>query len=112
MPPSGGGASSLGIRLGAAIINFVQAHTLGYVTGADGEYVLSRPGESDTAFAPDVAYVAMARAPQPGTPEWERAWRLAPDLAVEIASPNQYRPEMAENAKVYLDAGARLVWVV
>ncbi len=37
---------------------------------------------------------------------------LAPDLVAEIASPNQYRPEMADKAQRYLAAGVRLVWVV
>jgi len=31
---------------------------------------------------------------------------------VEIASPDQYRPEMTKQANRYLSAGTRLVWVV
>jgi Uma2 family endonuclease len=37
---------------------------------------------------------------------------FAPDLAVEVASPNQFRPEMAAKAQLYLQRGVRLVWVV
>ncbi len=37
---------------------------------------------------------------------------MAPDLAVEIPSPDQYRPEMAEKARLYLAVGVRLVWVI
>lgn len=37
---------------------------------------------------------------------------FTPDLAVEVASPDQYRPEMAAKARIYLDAGVPLVWVV
>ena len=36
----------------------------------------------------------------------------APDLVIEIASPNDFRPQMEEKAKIYLEAGVRLVWVV
>lgn len=112
MLPSGGGASGMAVSLSSAIYNFVQAHHLGRVTGADGEFVLSKPGEKVTAFAPDVAFVRTDRLPPRNSPEWDRAWHLAPDLAVEIASPNQYRPEMAAKVKRYLEAGTRLVWVV
>jgi Uma2 family endonuclease len=111
-PPSGGGASNTAMTLGAALTMFVQSRGLGAVTGSDGEYVLSKPGEPVTALAPDVAFVRAEHLPPFDTPEWHGAWHVAPDLAVEIASPNQCRPEMAAKAKVYLAAGTRLVWVV
>jgi Uma2 family endonuclease len=41
-----------------------------------------------------------------------KPWRVAPDLAAEIASPDQHRPEMAEKARHYLAAGVRLAWVL
>lgn len=112
MPPSGGGASSLSGILIGALISFVRPRALGAVTVPDGEYILSVPGEPDTALAPDIAFVRTDRLPARDTPEWDRPWRLAPDLAVEIASPNQYRPEMAVKALYYLRAGVRLIWVV
>ncbi len=112
MPPSGGGASNIGLRLASALQTFAEPAGLGVVTGADGEYVLSAPGGVETAFAPDAAFVRADRAPARSSPEWEKAWRLAPDLAAEVASPNQYRPELADKARRYLAAGVRLVWVV
>lgn len=112
MPPSGGGASNMAMSLGAALTNFVQEHGLGRTTGPDGEFVVSAPGEPITALAPDIAYVRSDRLPARDSEEWDRPWHLAPDLAVEMASPNQYRPEMAEKAKLYLKVGVRLVWVV
>jgi Uma2 family endonuclease len=108
MLPSGGGASSLALRLGARIEAFVEQHNLGAVTGADGEFDLGH----GTALAPDVAFVRAARVPPPTSPIYEKAWPLAPDLAAEVASPNQYRPAMARKAQRYLNAGTRLVWVV
>jgi Uma2 family endonuclease len=108
MVPSGGGASSLALRLGARIEAFVEQHNLGAVTGADGEFDLGH----GTALAPDVAFVRAERVPPPTSPIYEKAWPLAPDLAVEVASPNQHRPAMARKAQHYLNAGTRLVWVV
>jgi Uma2 family endonuclease len=108
MLPSGGGTSSLALRLGARIEAFVEQRNLGAVTGADGEFDLGH----GTALAPDVAFVRAERVPPPTSPIYEKAWPLAPDLAVEVASPNQYRPAMARKAQRYLNAGTRLVWVV
>jgi Uma2 family endonuclease len=108
MLPSGGGASTLALRFGARIEAFVEQHNLGAVTGADGEFDLGH----GTALAPDVAFVRAERVPPPTSPIYEKAWPLAPDLAVEVASPNQYRPAMARKAQRYLNAGTRLVWVV
>jgi Uma2 family endonuclease len=113
MPASGGEASRLAARLVIALGSFVETHGLGAVTGADGEYNLTQPGDAkETGLAPDLAFVREERVPPRGTPEHRRAWRLAPDLVVEVASPNQHRPAMAAKAQRYLAAGVRLIWIV
>jgi len=113
MPLSGGEASLIGARLVAALLTFVEDRNLGCVTAADGEYDLTLPGETtETALGPDVAFVRAERVPAKTSPEYKRAWKLAPDLVAEVASPNQYRPEMAQKAQRYLSAGVRLVWVI
>jgi Uma2 family endonuclease len=113
MPLSGGEASRIAARLVIAIGSFIEAYDLGAVTGADGEFDLTQPGDSgETALAPDAAFVRAERVPPVGTDEYRRAWHVAPDLVVEVVSLNQYRPEMAEKARRYLAAGVRLIWVV
>ena len=112
MAPGGGEASLLGMRAGAALLPFVEAHNLGVVTGADGTFILSQPGDPDTALVPDVAFIRAERVPPRTSPEYGRAWRLAPDLVVEIASPTQSRRALAAKARRYLAAGVRLVWVI
>ncbi len=52
------------------------------------------------------------RVPPHDSPEYRRAWRLAPDLVAEVVSPNQFRHEVAAKVQRYLAAGVRLVWVV
>lgn len=102
-------------NLSAPLHLYVKAHALGVVTAAATGYLLSRPGEEDTVLAPDIAFVSAARLadqPSPGNPARRRFLRVAPDLAVEVPSPDQYRPEMAAKARQYLAAGVRLVWVV
>ena len=112
MPLSGGEASSIAVILSAALLTFVRVHGLGRVTGADGGYDFSALGQPDTELGPDVAFVRADRVPARSSPLYARAWPIAPDLAVEVASPNQFRPEMAAKAQRYLDAGVRLVWIV
>ena len=113
MPGSGGEASSIALNLGAALLAFVRPRRLGIVTGADGTYDLTQPGdEAETALIPDVAFTRAKRVPPRGTPEYAKAWRLAPDLVAEVVSPSQFRPEMAAKAQRYLVAGVQLVWVI
>lgn len=112
MPPTGFEHGDLGLRLGAALLKFVEERELGRVVGAETGFLVSRPGEPDTVLAPDIAYVAASRVPARDSTDWRGFPRLAPDLVVEIASPSQYGPEMAVKAKLWLEAGARLVWVI
>ncbi len=113
MPLSGGEASRIAARIVSALGIFVEAHDLGAVLGADGEFDLTQPGETaETALGPDASFNQADRVPARDSHEYKRAWHLAPDLVVEVASPNQYRPEMAAKSRRYLGAGARLIWVV
>jgi Uma2 family endonuclease len=113
MPPPGGEHARIARKLLMALALYVEQQNLGGEVQGEMGYVLPLPGEQErTEVAPDVSYVAAGRAPTPGSPEDKRAWRLAPDLAIEIASPDQYCPEMANKARLYLRAGTRLVWVV
>jgi Uma2 family endonuclease len=113
MPMGGGEASRLAVRLAVALTTFVEPHNLGAVTGADGEYDLTQPADvQETALAPDMAFVRAERIPPRASPEYQRAWQLAPDIVAEVVPPNQYRPAMAEKAQRYLAAGVRLVWII
>jgi Uma2 family endonuclease len=42
----------------------------------------------------------------------EEQFTVGPDLCVEVLSPRNTRPEMAEKIAAYLAAGAREVWLV
>ena len=105
--PSGGEASHIGVRFGARLLVFVEEQDLGFVTGADGGYLLAR--DPDVVLAPDAAFVRADRVPPPE----ERTGFLAvpPDLAVEVVSPGDSAPEVAAKVAVYHRLGVRLVWV-
>lgn len=107
MAGSGEDATRIGGLLLIALGSFVYAHRIGIVTGADGIYKF--PG-AETGLLPDVGFYALERHPQhrPGP----RPIPFAPDLAVEVVSPDQKANEMAAKAQVYFSGGTRLVWVV
>jgi Uma2 family endonuclease len=53
------------------------------------------------------------RAERVPEPDDQRGFaELAPDLVVDVVSPNDPSPEVSEKAFMWLDAGVRLVWVV
>jgi len=113
LPGSGVEASVIAMRLGIALGSYVLPLGLGEVLGADGTYDLTQPGDpKDTALVPDVSFVLAGRLPAIGTPAAKGYAKLAPDLVAEVASPNQYRPEMNTKAHLYLARGVRLVWVI
>jgi Uma2 family endonuclease len=113
MPASGWEASEIAARLIVALGTFVYPRHLGRITGADGTFNLTPAGApTATGLVLDVAFVRASPIPPRGSDAYKRALHLAPDLVAEVASPNQFRPEMFDKVKVYLAAGVQLVWVI
>ena len=113
MPLSSFGASSIAARLLIRLGSYVEDNGLGAVTGEQGGYRLDPAHPLSTEVAPDVAFVRADRVPSPTSSDYyQRAPQLAPDLAVEVASENQFAPGMAAKAQTYLAFGTRLVWVI
>jgi Uma2 family endonuclease len=75
----------------------------GYVTGADGGYIVS--GER---YIPDVAYVSQEKQPHPSHEAWNPN---PPDLAVEVLSPTDSEDKLRIKVGNYLAAETQ-VWVV
>lgn len=108
LPPEGGEASTIGTVLLVAIGSFVLQEGLGRVTGEQGGYNLG----DNTVLAPDIGFMRAERVPSRGSEAYAKAWPGAPDLVVEVASPSQSRRVTADKARVWLDHGSALVWVV
>ena len=107
MAGSGFDATTLGLELGAELRNYVRPRRLGRVTGADGVYKF--PG-AETGLLPDVGFIEASKVAL--IADRRKPIPFAPDLAVEVASPEQTSDAMAAKARTYLDGGARLVWIV
>lgn len=85
------------------------AHEHGGYAFPDGVgYILSR--RPDTVRGPDASYVAATSVPETGVPAG--FWPTAPDLAVEVASPDDRPGELRAKARTYLDAGTSVVWLL
>jgi Uma2 family endonuclease len=108
MSPASFESSSLGFRIGRIIGNFVDAHDLGAMTGADGGFVIFP--DRQTIRVPDVGFIRKHRIPP--EEEQDRFARLAPDLAVEVLSPSDRMASALGKVSMYLEAGVALVWLV
>ena len=112
MPMSGLEATTIAYRLGGRLSVYVEDHDLGVMTGEQGGYRVDPAHPRTTELAPDVGFIRTDRLPPRDSPEYRKAPLLAPDLAIEVASPSDYHPGLDEKARRYLQFGTRLVWVV
>ncbi len=87
---------------------FASERGLGVVLGDGVAYIIRR--DPDTVRVPDASFIASERLPVGELPETFREG--APDLAVEVVSPNDEAEEVRAKVREYLQAGSRLVWVV
>ena len=81
----------------------VKKGKLGWLTGADGGYMVM--GER---YIPDVAFISIAKQPEPC---YEPYNPLPPDLAIEVLSPTNDEQEIRIKIVNYLLAGT-VVWLV
>jgi Uma2 family endonuclease len=111
IPPPGANHGYLILEIGAVLREYVKHHSLGRVYAGDVGYNLTLPGEpGETVLGADVSFVSLDRLQ---TVAGEDPYlQGGPDLAVEIASPSQFRPEMGIKAWLWVTRGTRLAWVI
>ena len=108
MPPPRVVHGVVAMRVGAALAEYVDREQSGLVLAAETGFQLTR--NPDTVRAPDAAFVRRERIPSSGL--GDQYWPGAPDLAVEVLSPDDSRAEVGRKVREYLSTGTRLVWVV
>ena len=86
---------------------YLEDHPIGQLLATETGFTLARG--PDTVRAPDVAYIRKDRLPPPETPGFPD---LAPDLVVEVLSPDDRPREIQVKVGHWLAAGSLLVWVV
>ena len=107
MDGSGGRATVIGGNMYAALRAFVLPRRLGVATPADGVYKF--PG-AETGLIPEAGYYRAERLDR--VSDQSKPLPFAPDLAAEVASPDQTAADMAAKAQRYVRGGTRLVWVL
>jgi Uma2 family endonuclease len=102
--PAGARHGKISLRLGAALLAFARERCLGEVFDSSTGYKL--PGGN--VRSPDASFVSSQRLP--AVPEG--FLELAPDLAVEVLSPEDSPRDVLDKVGEYLSAGVRMVWVI
>jgi Uma2 family endonuclease len=111
MTPAGGRHNVVAGRLFTRLSAFVEERGLGMTFTDNLGYSLPIPGETrDTVRAPDASFVRIEQLPDGEIPLG--FLRCAPDLAVEVLSPEDRPGELAARMRDYFAAGTRCVWVV
>ncbi|MBI4771115.1 MAG: Uma2 family endonuclease [Chloroflexi bacterium] len=107
MSPTGFEHGDYELNFGEAIKGFVRRHKLGKVSGGEaGIYTRRNP---DTVRGADVAYISHERYAQ--RKRTHGFLDVAPDLIVEIMSPDDRWSEVIQKLREYFAIGVRLVWV-
>ena len=106
--PAGGPHGWVQSNLAALLIPFVNERRLGKVfNDGVGYELIALPR---TVRNPDTSFVRSERLPSGGLPSG--FIRMAPDLAVEILSPDESAWELEEKLDDYRAAGTPLIWVI
>jgi Uma2 family endonuclease len=108
MSPAGDEHGEITVKITAPLFDYVNAHNLGKVYAAETGFLIRQ--DPDSVRAPDVAFVSRQRIEAAGR---IKSYRIgAPDLAVEVLSPGDSARYIESKVMEWLDAGARVVWVV
>src|SRR5258707_2463876 len=90
--------------LGHYFLTYLEKNRIGRVTGESG-YKLSE----NTVLGPDVAFTSFDRIKKFAA---VGMIPVAPDLAVEIVSPNDTTQQIEDKVQLYLEAGTHLIWII
>lgn len=108
MAPSGWGHGKFASRVDRSLAPHVEANGLGEVLIGDAGFLLATG--PDTVRGPDVAFVRQERLA--GLDDQRGYFPGAPDLAVEVISPNDLYTEVDEKVAQWLEYGTVVVFVV
>ena len=105
----GAESSGIALELMVRVREFLRVNPLGLVFGADCGYRLF-PDRPNLVRFPDGSFVRRGRLPDEKRPSGHVPF--APDLALEVVSPNDEACDLMEKIEEYIGAGVPLIWVV
>jgi Uma2 family endonuclease len=108
MTPAGGAHGVVAAAIFRALDRFVEDNHLGMCFSHNTGFAL--PGVENTVRSPDAAFVRLDRLPVDGS---DSGWiTVAPDLVVEIISPNETPSQLKEKLRDYRATGTTLIWAI
>ena len=110
MPLVGGLHGMVTALVSHSLYGHVEKHGGGKVAAGDVGFVLNLSYDPERVRGADVAFISVERLPEGKVPV--KFFRGAPDLAVEVLSPSGSSAQLQQKIRDYLEAGARLVWVI
>ena len=105
-PPHGFQHGAIRVNIACALSEFPQRKALGRVSFSGGFRLQNRP---DTVPSPDSCFITRERLKGQNTQSFLKG---APDLVVEVNSPNHKEIEVEAKVQLYFQAGTRAVWIV
>ena len=85
--------------------NYLEQHKIGRIYSPDTTFLIGNEER-----LPDVSFILSERIPAEGAPSGR--WGIAPDLAVEVISPDDLYDIIKTKLYDYFAAGVREVWLV
>ncbi len=107
--PMGAQSDEVAVNVAGILRQFVKANRLGHVYGSQTGFQCL-PRDPKAVRMPDTSFVATGKLPGDQTPEGYI--KLAPDIAVEVISPNETYEEVEAKVAEYRSAGVKLIWIV
>ena len=107
--PMGQRADEIALSFGTILRLYSKSTLPGVVNGSQGGFQIF-PDDPDKVRIPDVSFTRRDRIP--GGQAAEGHGRVAPDLVVEVISPNDSAAKVARKVRDFLDAGIPLIVVV
>lgn len=108
MSPASVEHGRIAMRIGARLDAYSGKTGIGRVYAAETGFIIGR--NPDTVRAPDVAFVRQERVAD--MEDTTGFGKFAPDLAVEVVSPNDAASYLRRKVSDWLHAGTSQVWVV
>lgn len=93
------------MRLGARLQIHVETNDLGSIYSPDTTFMIGQ-----NQRLPDLAFVSNERMPEEG--EVDGIAPIAPDLAIEVISPNDVLEKVTSKIEDYFAAGVLQVWLI
>lgn len=99
----------IAMRIAYVLMQYLETHPIGDVYSEGASYRCF-PDDPEKVRRADVSFLRTGRMTQT---EFERGYcTVAPDLAVEVISPNDLAYDVARKLEDYFAAGVPLVWLV